>query len=1067
MIQAALFPVGATRPIVTQAEIARRLAKMERTAGTLGAGAVNGANIAAGTITAGHIVAGAITTGAILAGSITTELLAAGAITAEKIAANTITAAQIAGNTITANEIAAAAITTNELAAGSVTAGKIAANTITAGQIAAGAITTVELAAGAITTDKLAANAVTAAKIAAGTITATEIAATSITGAVIAAGTITATNIATGTLTGTLLAANTITGDKIVTGTITATQISVTSLSSLSANLGTITAGTITGALFRSSSSGARFEADAAGIRGLDAAGVITFNLDTATGKITTLAGVGGGNLATNYSGEDPTDTAGVWGSGVKGWLRSGTGSDVARITTAALLHPNTSAVIGVRRNASTGTAELVEDVPRPGVQPGDTIAASMWVRPAAGAGLRQFRIAIQWFDSAGTSISTTNGPTADEVAGAYTRVKNEQAVAPAGAASFRLRPQVLAATTLEEHYIAAIQAERGGIVTAAARKPGELYRDQVTAVEVAPAAVTGTELANAAVSNVHIVAGTITGDRLLANTITAGQIAAGAITATQIAANTITGGNIAAGTITGANILAGSVNADRLVAASITAGLLAANAVTATTIAAGAIDGKTITGATVQTAASGSRVVLDSAGIKAYNAGIETLAIASSDGSSSLTIPDLATTAGVPQLANPSADVDLSSWTVAGVTRTTTAGQYDTAPGAFAVAVGGGMTSDTIVGTFAAGKRYALRIRARQQSAGKNAQGPRITIYRASGGAGIVKYLPEHQFDTTFRTYTVEFTPPADWNDAKVDFNGNADVVGYFVDTLDLIDVDAPTVRQFALKGSGGNVRGAVYGWKDSGINNAHAVLEAAPDPSVTTRRSSARLAVKAAGAAEYGSLRVVHDPSLVYGKDRVVAQVPMEFTNDDGAYYVPEMVLMDSAGESSFLRLWTPELAAADLPPDLLVSTYGGSEATLSTTSYTDFHSVILGGGGGWHTVPGDATYLVIATLLVRGTTADDTVVRARLLADTQTGDPRADFEFAVGFAQRLYWNSGLVKLAGYTTITLLGAVNVYQGVPLIVKVQAALANTGIPNAAAGGGGSSHNQIAYARIA
>ena len=52
-----------------------------------------------------------------------------------------------------------------------------------------------------------------------------------------------------------------------------------------------------------------------------------------------------------------------------------------------------------------------------------------------------------------------------------------------------------------------------------------------------------------------------------------------------------------------------------------ITAGMLAANSVTADALRAGAIDGMLITGATVQTSASGTRVVLNADGFSAYRA--------------------------------------------------------------------------------------------------------------------------------------------------------------------------------------------------------------------------------------------------------------------------------------------------------------------------------------------------------------------------------------------------------------------------------------------------------------
>jgi hypothetical protein len=106
---------------------------------------------------------------------------------------------------------------------------------------------------------------------------------------------------------------------------------------------------------------------------------------------------------------------------------------------------------------------------------------------------------------------------------------------------------------------------------------------------------------------NLAISPGTLVASDVLASgTITAAQIAAGTITATQIASGTITAGLIAAGTITATQIASGTI----------TAGLIAAGAVAAGKIAAGAIDGMTITGATLRTAASGARVVVDSVNV-------------------------------------------------------------------------------------------------------------------------------------------------------------------------------------------------------------------------------------------------------------------------------------------------------------------------------------------------------------------------------------------------------------------------------------------------------------------
>ena len=67
--------------------------------------------------------------------------------------------------------------------------------------------------------------------------------------------------------------------------------------------------------------------------------------------------------------------------------------------------------------------------------------------------------------------------------------------------------------------------------------------------------------------------------------------------------------------------IKAGAISATKIAANSITADQIAVGAITANAILAGAIDGMIITGSTIRTAASGQRIVIDTAGLEAYNA--------------------------------------------------------------------------------------------------------------------------------------------------------------------------------------------------------------------------------------------------------------------------------------------------------------------------------------------------------------------------------------------------------------------------------------------------------------
>ena len=88
-------------------------------------------------------------------------------------------------------------------------------------------------------------------------------------------------------------------------------------------------------------------------------------------------------------------------------------------------------------------------------------------------------------------------------------------------------------------------------------------------------------------------------------------------------------------GAITTDKILANAITAGKIAALAIEADHLAANAVTADKIRAGAIDGKLITGATIRTAASGRRTIIDVEGLRSYDtSGAVTLTTSTQDGS-------------------------------------------------------------------------------------------------------------------------------------------------------------------------------------------------------------------------------------------------------------------------------------------------------------------------------------------------------------------------------------------------------------------------------------------------
>jgi hypothetical protein len=104
-----------------------------------------------------------------------------------------------------------------------------------------------------------------------------------------------------------------------------------------------------------------------------------------------------------------------------------------------------------------------------------------------------------------------------------------------------------------------------------------------------------------------------IDGGIITANTVTATQIAADTITASQIAADTITATELAANSVTASEIDVANLSAISADLGTVTAG--------------------TITGGTIQTAASGQRLVVGSTGLQAINSSGTTVASIGNDG--------------------------------------------------------------------------------------------------------------------------------------------------------------------------------------------------------------------------------------------------------------------------------------------------------------------------------------------------------------------------------------------------------------------------------------------------
>lgn len=248
---------------------------------------------------------------------------------------------------------------------------------------------------------------------------------------------------------------------------------------------------------------------------------------------------------------------------------------------------------------------------------------------------------------------------TASQIADLRRRVNSLEAVrgrADASTISSTPGPDSITGAMIQPGAITTGDIQAGAIdaslIQAGAIQAVALAANAVTAGKIAAGAVVAGNLAAGAVQAGQIVAGAISTTDLAAGAVTAQKIAGGTITATQIATDTITAGNIAAGAITSSELATGAVTAGKITAGSIVSTDIQAGQITSTLLATntamsdvilvrlqnatninttglsavtanlGTMTAGTVTGATVQTAASGARVVMNSGGITAYNAG-------------------------------------------------------------------------------------------------------------------------------------------------------------------------------------------------------------------------------------------------------------------------------------------------------------------------------------------------------------------------------------------------------------------------------------------------------------
>ncbi|MGY4935075.1 hypothetical protein ACWD7T_28970 [Streptomyces sp. 900116325] len=672
--------------LANQAVSAAKVAALAIDSTKLADAAVIAAKIGLAAVTSTALATGAVTAAKIDAGAVTTAKLAAGAVTANEIAANTITAGQLAANSVTAFQLTAGSVLTAALAADAVAAGKIAADAITARELAANSVTALELSAGSVTAQAVAAGAVTAEKmtvvggsnvladpsfegpagaaIAAkqtflsidkafgnGSPSSLKIDAVSAT-AVYRAGELTLLPVTAGDqifvaadyypstgwvgaeidlqvrwekADGTILSYGKLSTTTPVkgawarfSGTVTAPTDAV--LGRVRVESGAATAGAVwwdnaavrpvvpgvqiaDGAITTPKMIAGSIQGDRIAVNTLAADRIVSGSITTSQLTVTTAASV----LQKFY---DVGADAPRWRTG---------GSSTTTATTPANLTsvqvPDAQAGGTVMRAVGGVVSAWRPDQLIP-FDPNVLYRISATVRQTvAGSDTSQQRFYM------GVAGVATDGITLVNAAGAasgsnqhYVAANSQNLTAGGGWQRFTGYLKGYAAGGANGTGTPAPSPTAPGVLHANARYISPLfYVNYLAGTGTAEISMVTVEvIETGAVQTVNIGDGAITAPKILAGAVTTDKLVALSVTAEKIASLAITTDKLAALSIT----------ADKMAVNSVTATAIAAGAIDATHIKADAINGKTITGATIQTAATGPRIVMDSTALAVRDAG-------------------------------------------------------------------------------------------------------------------------------------------------------------------------------------------------------------------------------------------------------------------------------------------------------------------------------------------------------------------------------------------------------------------------------------------------------------